>query len=164
MKLTVEPAHPRWGLGFYYELRTTGAAITRVLAESPASRAGLKTGDELIELDGKPVAKMEGGDVQSQVNANAQVGIEMLVKPSKGDERRVTVKEGVVYPDRRTKASPSIELTASARTLPILAIVHCRAKILLAVPSCLVPRPGSRGPSRSSGPRSARVVTGRPYV
>jgi hypothetical protein len=98
VKLRVEPAHPRWGVGFLYELRTTGAAVTRVLAESPAARAGLKSGDEIVEIQSKPVAKMDEGEIQSRINANAQIGIDMVVRSGKDPERRVTVKEGVVYP------------------------------------------------------------------
>jgi len=98
VRLRVEPAHPRWGVGFYYELRTSGAAITRVLAESPAARSGLRVGDELIEVQGKAVGTMEQGEIQSLVNANAQIGVALLVRGTGGDERRISIKEGVIYP------------------------------------------------------------------
>lgn len=98
VQLKIEPAHPRWGLGFYYELQTTGVAVTRVLQESPAARAGLKRGDEIVEIQGKRVKGMDSGETQSLVNANAQIGIEMLIRTGDHAEHRVTVKEGVIYP------------------------------------------------------------------
>jgi len=98
IQLRVEPAHARWGLGFSYELRTGGAAITRVLAESPAAREKLAAGDEILEIGGKKVAKMEEGEVQSLINANGQVGVDLLLRGANHDERRVKIKEGVIYP------------------------------------------------------------------
>jgi hypothetical protein len=99
ISLRVEPAHARWGLGFSYELRTLGAiGVTRVLAESPASRAGLEVGEEVLEIQGKRVEKMEEGEAQSLINSNAQTGVELLVRGKDKAERKVTLKEGVIYP------------------------------------------------------------------
>jgi hypothetical protein len=41
---------------------------------------------------------MEEGELQSKINANAQVGVDLLVRSVDGGERKVTVKEGPVYP------------------------------------------------------------------
>jgi hypothetical protein len=98
VRLRLEPAHAMWGLGFLYELKTTGVDITRVIAASPAGRAGLKPGDELVEIEGKRVATMEEGDAQSLINANAQTGITLTVRSGDKDVHEVKVKEGVVYP------------------------------------------------------------------
>jgi hypothetical protein len=98
IRIRAEPAHGRWGLGFNYELRTAGAAISQVMPESPASRAGLVIGEEIVEIQGKKVDQMEQGEAQSLVNANAQAGVELLVRGKDGAERRITVKEGIVYP------------------------------------------------------------------
>lgn len=94
-----EPAHARWGLGFAYELRTPGSVgITHVVAESPAARAGLAAGDNVLEIQGKQVSKMDEGEPQSLINANADVGIDFVVKGADGRERKARVKEGVIYP------------------------------------------------------------------
>jgi hypothetical protein len=98
VRLRVEPAHARWGLGFSYELRTVGVGVTRVLAESPAARAGLKSGDEIVEIAGKKVAKMEEGEPQSLINANAQVGVDIVVRGADHADRPVKLAEGVIYP------------------------------------------------------------------
>lgn len=98
VSLRVEPAHGRWGLGFNYELRSNGAAISHVFPESPAARAGLVPGEDIVEIQGKRVDHMEEGEAQSLVNANAQVGVDLLLRAKDGAEHRVTVKEGIVYP------------------------------------------------------------------
>jgi hypothetical protein len=98
VKVRVEPAHARWGLGFSYELRTIGVAVTRVLLESPAARAGLKAGDEVLQISGKKVAQMEEGEPQSLINANSQTGLELVVRGADRAERPVKVSEGVIYP------------------------------------------------------------------
>src|SRR6185436_8154201 len=98
VKIKIEAAHPRWGLGFYYELRTESIGSSKVLGESPAARAGIMAGDEVLEIQGKRVKGMDSGEAQSRVNANAQIGVELLLRGTNGAERKVTVKEGPVYP------------------------------------------------------------------
>jgi hypothetical protein len=97
VRLVVEPAHGKLGLGFYYELRTEGAAVTRVLEESPARRAGLATGDEITRVQGQEVRTMEEGKLQSLINANASTGVEMTIKRD-GQERQVKLRDGAIYP------------------------------------------------------------------
>jgi len=96
--LRVEPAHARWGLGFSYELRTIGIGVTRVLRYSPAKRAGLVSGEEIVQIQGKRVDKMEEGEPQSLINANAQTGVDLVLRSANKDERTVKLSEGVIYP------------------------------------------------------------------
>jgi hypothetical protein len=98
VRIRVEPAHGLWGLGFNYELSASGAAISHVFPESPAARAGLKLGEDIMEIQGKKVDQMESGEAQSLVNANAQVGVDLVLRAKDGTERRVNLKEGIVYP------------------------------------------------------------------
>jgi len=98
VRLLVEPAHGKLGLGLYYELRTRQAFVTRVLVESPAARAGLHAGDEIVAAQGQPVAAMEEGKLQSVINANSSVGVKLSVKSDAGAPREVTLRDGAVYP------------------------------------------------------------------
>jgi serine protease Do len=62
---------PRSWLGLYPQTMTTqlrkafgigdgkGALVADVVADSPADRAGLKTGDVILELDGKPIRRAD---------------------------------------------------------------------------------------------------------
>src|SRR5687767_14554841 len=67
LTLTVDRAHARIGLGLYYELRTEAVFVTRVIGESPAARAGISRGDEIVKIQGKEVKTMEEGEARSLI-------------------------------------------------------------------------------------------------
>jgi membrane-associated protease RseP (regulator of RpoE activity) len=97
-RIQVEPAHGKLGIGFFYELRTSEAFVTRVIAESPAGRAGLKEGDQILLVMGQAVSKMEQGKIQGLINANSMIGVTMTLKGADGRTRDLTLKDGGVYP------------------------------------------------------------------
>ena len=98
VELVVEPARPRVGLGFYYELRTRDIFVTRVITESPAGRAKLESGDQLVKIQGKETRDMEEGEARSLVNANSPVGVTLTIKKKKGgDLVDLTLKDGPIY-------------------------------------------------------------------
>lgn len=97
IQMELRPARPKFGLGFNYELRSKGSAITRVLALSPASRAGLSAGDELISVMGRSVAQMSAGELKSAINANLRNGVELTVRTKAGEIRSLTLHEGPIY-------------------------------------------------------------------
>jgi hypothetical protein len=98
LMLTAEPAHGRLGIGLYYELRREEVFVTRVLRESPAARAGLARGDQLLKIQGKDVKSMAEGEAQSQLNANAATGVTLLVRKLDKSEVELKLKEGAIYP------------------------------------------------------------------
>jgi hypothetical protein len=97
--LGIEPAHAQVGLGLFYELRTfDDVYVTRVLKESPAGRAGLKSGDQFVELGGKAVREMKPGEVQSTLNTPSVEGLSMRIRHEDGVELVLSLKEGAIYP------------------------------------------------------------------
>ncbi len=96
--LTTEPAHARVGLGFRYEFRTQSVYVTRVAPESPAARVGLKAGDEITGIEGKPVQKMDEAETRSIINANSPSGLTLSVKRADGSSVEYTLKDGPIYP------------------------------------------------------------------
>ena len=50
---------------FFNVTKATGAVVSNVTADSPGDKGGLKTGDVITELDGKPVS--DAGELQVQV-------------------------------------------------------------------------------------------------
>jgi membrane-associated protease RseP (regulator of RpoE activity) len=96
--LQVEPAHPKLGIGLWYELKSGGVAVTRVLEESPAARAGLRKGDEIVSIQGEEVRKMDDDRAQSLINANASVGVELEIKRGPATTEKIKVKNGPMYP------------------------------------------------------------------
>jgi membrane-associated protease RseP (regulator of RpoE activity) len=98
LRLAVQPAHGRLGIGMFYELRQEEVVVTRVLQESPAARAGLVRGDQLLKIEGKAVKSMQDGEVQSLINANAATGVGILVRKQDRTEVTLSLKEGAIYP------------------------------------------------------------------
>jgi hypothetical protein len=96
--LAVEPAHALSGLGLWYELRTEGCAITRMLEGSPAERAGLKPGDEVLKIGPREVKAMTSDEVKSAFNAVPLDGLALTIKHAGGAVTDVNVKEGPIYP------------------------------------------------------------------
>ena len=98
LSLEVDPAHSRLGVGLFYELRREEIFVTRVLRESPAARAGLARGDQLLKIQGKVVKTMADGEAQSLINANTSTGVTLLVRKLDKSEVEVQLKEGAIYP------------------------------------------------------------------
>jgi hypothetical protein len=99
IQMVVRPGRPKFGLGFSYELRAEGSAVSSVQELSPAERAGLRVGDELVEVMGKRVRGLSPAELRSTVNANAPQGLKLLVRgPEKGaPEREIQLEEGPIY-------------------------------------------------------------------
>jgi hypothetical protein len=99
--LTIGPARPRLGLGLFYEVVLGNINVTRLHSYSPAARAGVKAGDSILEIMGKKVENLEDGEAQSLINANAQLGVDLLIKHENGQVKKIKLKEGAVYPLRK---------------------------------------------------------------
>jgi hypothetical protein len=98
VSLIVERARAMAGLGLYYEMRAQDVYVTRVLEESPASRAGLAKDVQLMAVDGEVLRGKDEAGVRSLFRAKAQTGMRLLIKKPGGEPEGVTLKEGPVYP------------------------------------------------------------------
>jgi hypothetical protein len=98
LELIAEPAHGKIGLGLYYEIRTDDAVVVRVIGESPAARAGITRGDQIVSIMGEPVKGMDAGRVRSLINSNGSTGLKLALRTGKNPERDVMVKDGPIYP------------------------------------------------------------------
>lgn len=94
--LDFAPAKAQWGSGLFYELRGDGVGITRVLRYSPASRAGLSGGEDVISIGGKSVKGMSENAIKSAINGGVATGVTLSVRAA-GTTRNVELKEGPVY-------------------------------------------------------------------
>jgi carboxyl-terminal processing protease len=97
MELEVYPARPQFGLGFSYALRSNGSAITDVFEQSPAERAGVREGDEIIEVMGKPVSSLSAQQLKSTINANASTGLTIVLRTGQAAPRELRLLEGPIY-------------------------------------------------------------------
>ena len=80
-------------LGVYFQMTPEGALLTDVVIDSPAERAGLESGDVIIEFDGQAVTEEQPLDV---IVAQYAPGDEVTVVALRGDAKReFTVTLGV---------------------------------------------------------------------
>ncbi|HUM36349.1 MAG TPA: PDZ domain-containing protein [Anaerolineae bacterium] len=90
-------------LGVYFQMTPEGALVTDVVIDSPAERAGLESGDVIIEFDGQAVTEEQPLDV---IVAQYAPGDEVTVVALRGDaEREFTVTLGV-FPGMELLPSP----------------------------------------------------------
>jgi hypothetical protein len=99
LTLIAERAHARVGLGMFYEFQTQDVVVTRVVRESPAGRAGLTRGTQLIRVQKRPVKGMDSDEVRSLINANARTKLELTVKRPGGALEDIALSEGPLYPE-----------------------------------------------------------------
>jgi hypothetical protein len=97
VELIAEPAHGKIGLGLYYEIRTDDVAVVRVIRESPASRAGIAGGDQIVRIMGETVKGMDAGRVRSLINSNGATGLKLALRTGNKPEHEVMLKDGPVY-------------------------------------------------------------------
>jgi Ca2+-dependent lipid-binding protein len=96
IEVVIKAAEAKFGLGFSYEFRSGGVFISKVLPLSPASRAGMRAGSQVLTLMGKAVGAKSEGEVKSIVNSNAATGLDMtLSEPSA--QKSLKLKEGPIY-------------------------------------------------------------------
>jgi membrane-associated protease RseP (regulator of RpoE activity) len=96
--LGLDAAHALSGLGLWYELRSQAVGITRLLAGSPAERAGIQANDEVLKIGPREVKSMTPDEVKSAFNAVPLDGLTITVKHPAGAITDVLVKEGPIYP------------------------------------------------------------------
>lgn len=96
--LAFEKAHPILGAGLWYELRIDTCVVTRLLQGSPAARAGLKAGDEILEINGRKVQATTADGIRSTFNAIPVGGLNLMVKHADGSSLSINLKEGPIYP------------------------------------------------------------------
>jgi len=110
-----EPSALFKGLGFQFWLPPVPPILGEVVPDGPAARAGLKSGDRIVAIDGDPVADFR--DIQARVGAHPGESLALTYRRGNiensvrvtvaGDEVagkrvgriRVTQPPGVVFPD-----------------------------------------------------------------
>ncbi|MEO6599460.1 MAG: PDZ domain-containing protein, partial [Polyangiaceae bacterium] len=98
IEIVVQPAHAKFGLGLYYELGNDDIHVTRVIAESPAARAKLRRGDQIVKIQGRDVKGMDPESARSVINSNVSTGVTFSIRHADGSEAEITLKDGPIYP------------------------------------------------------------------
>jgi serine protease Do len=90
--VVVQPVTPELAQSFGLA-ETNGVLVSQVIKDSPAERAGLKSGDIIIDFDGKPIHEMHE---LPRIAANLPVGKKAAVKilrDGKVEEKTVTIEQ-----------------------------------------------------------------------
>lgn len=95
--LAFEPAHAVYGVGLWYELRTDSCYITRTLENSPAERAQLGKGDEVVAIEGREVKGMDPDEIRSAFNSIPTAGLKLSVRRKDGGALEVNLQQGPIY-------------------------------------------------------------------
>lgn len=93
-----QPAHAMFGVGLWYELRSDSAFVSRLLQGSPAERAGVLPGDEIVSIGGKLVTSMTTNAIRTAMNSISKDGVAFVVRHEDGKSSSMTLKEGPIYP------------------------------------------------------------------
>jgi PDZ domain/C2 domain len=96
--LAYQPAHAMFGVGLWYELRSETCYVTRLLGGSPAERAGILPGDEVVSISGKQVTGMTTNEIRSAFNAIPKDGLPLVLRHEDNKSFSATLKEGPIYP------------------------------------------------------------------
>jgi hypothetical protein len=97
--LTVRFSGPRphRGVGIdEYELRPDMLVVLRVLPHSPAARAGLEAGDQIIRIGDRAVSSMSASEAASELSMSVSRHHELGVRRN-GAERAVELDRGFVW-------------------------------------------------------------------
>jgi hypothetical protein len=97
LTLRVERPQAHRGVGIAeYEVRPESLAIVRVLTHSPAGRAGLEPGDEIVAIGEEQIADLGAGEAASALSLAQTRQVPLTVRRA-GEEREVVLDRDYVW-------------------------------------------------------------------
>ncbi|HEY8428777.1 MAG TPA: PDZ domain-containing protein [Sandaracinaceae bacterium] len=98
LTIRVAPPLPHRGTGIEeYEMRPDALVVIRVLAYSPAQRAGLESGDAIVAIDDRRIADMESSQAASALSMASHRRSRLTVRGADGRERTVQLDRDFVW-------------------------------------------------------------------
>jgi hypothetical protein len=96
--LRVEPAHGLMGLGFDYQVVSGVTVVEKVLEHSPAGRAGLEVGDQIVAVGDRQLSDASSAAVESTIDSIGNKPTRVVVKHKSGTSETFAIGVGAVYP------------------------------------------------------------------
>src|SRR5262249_50426585 len=85
------------GLGVQIMVKNRAVTISSVMDDTPASRAGLKSGDEIMKIDGDPVADMTFAQAKDRMRGPRGSSIELLLhRPGLNEPMPLTMVRDII--------------------------------------------------------------------
>jgi carboxyl-terminal processing protease len=88
-----------YGIGISVRMEPDGPTITEVTGRSPAERAGLRVGDVLVQIDGRPVSGLSEADVDFLLREEVSGRMKMTVRRLGRSTLRFVVPRSYLIPD-----------------------------------------------------------------
>lgn len=79
------------GNGMFWNPTLRSVKIDKVSPASPAALAGMVSGDEIIEVAGKPVSGAKGNDLKAHVEKDLGQPLQLKLRRANGEEVAVTL-------------------------------------------------------------------------
>lgn len=111
------------GIGVVFRAPTSEGQVLFPFPGSPASRAGIRVGDTLIEIDGKIVAELEPGELQQTIQTSGGRQLDVLVVGLDGEERKLTLHPKQVV-DPTVRHARMLDAERGIAYLAILSFTH----------------------------------------
>ena len=90
------------GMGVVFRGGIENGLVLFPLAGSPGERAGIRVGDQLLVVEGTPLAELSESELRALVEASENDPIELRVRGREGETREITLRaESVVDPTLR---------------------------------------------------------------
>jgi carboxyl-terminal processing protease len=84
------------GIGVVFRSPISRGQVLFPLAGSPASQAGVRVGDRLVEVDGAPVEGLSGPEIRALLSARGRSEIQLLVEGLDGGKRDLVVEPALL--------------------------------------------------------------------
>lgn len=89
------------GVGITVEKSPKGLKITEVASKSPAELAGIKSGDQITEVDGKSLGKLGFRECTQLLKGEDQTEIQLKVESKNGETNKKLRRTTQVFEDKR---------------------------------------------------------------
>lgn len=98
--LRAEAPAPMVGMGLEYEIHEEHVRVLALEAVCPARTAGLRVGDRITAIDGRPVASLGEVGVRQAMDRSALRDVTLRVERDGQPPAEITVRVNAVYPAR----------------------------------------------------------------
>ena len=96
--IMVNPPTAHRGVGLSVEIRSEALKVIAVERFSPAARAGIKVGDQIVGIGNERITHMDGDDAATELSLAGERSHKLVVTDSKGkQEHTVTLDAGYVW-------------------------------------------------------------------
>ena len=90
-QLRAETSGAFGGIGVYMSFKNGGVQVMNVIPDSPGQMAGLQAGDEILAVDGQPIAELSPGEVALKIRGQVGTPVELLIHREGAEDKTYTL-------------------------------------------------------------------------